>query len=335
MVVLENLVHRVVQAPMAGTSTPELAVTVCKAGGLGFVALGALDAEGAGKAIRAVRQGTDRPFGVNLFCHAPARRNAGREAAWIDTLRPAFQRFGAAPPARLKEIYPGFGGNDAMLSVLLAERPAIVGCHFGLPRPDQIAALKAAGCRLWATATSVAEGRAIVDAGFDAIVAQGYEAGGHRGIFDPHGQDGRLDHLALVQALSPLGLPVVAAGAIMDRAAARQAIAAGAVAVQCGTAFLRAPEAATPPAHRAALSGGRTAMTRAISGRPARCLVNDFTAIEDAGAADYPVAYDIGKALNAAAMARGHAGYGAFWAGTGAAASVARPAAETVLAISP
>lgn len=331
----DRLRHPVVQAPMAGTSTPELAVAVCAAGGLGFVALGALDAGGAVRAIRAVRQATDRPFGVNLFCHAPARRDPAREGAWTNALRPAFARFGAEPPAALSEIYPSFRGNDAMLAVLLAERPAIVGCHFGLPTPEQIAALKGAGCRLWATATSVAEGRAIRDAGFDAIVAQGWEAGGHRGLFDPEGPDDRLDHRALTRALAPLGLPVVAAGAIMDRAAARQAIAAGAVAVQCGTAFLRAPEAATPPAHRAALSDGQTVMTCAISGRPARCLVNDFTAIDGAEGAEYPVAYDIGKALHAAAMARGHAGYGAFWAGTGAAASVARPAAETVLAISP
>lgn len=331
----DHLTHRVVQAPMAGTSTPELAVAVCNAGGFGFVAAGALDAAGTGRAIGAVRQGTARPFGVNLFCHAPARRDAAREAGWIDALRPDFARFGAEPPAALSEIYRSFRGNDAMLSVLLAERPAVVGCHFGLPAPDQIAALKGAGCALWATATSVVEGRAIVEAGFDVIVAQGWEAGGHRGIFDPDGPDRRLDHAALVRALVPLGLPVVAAGAIMDRAAGRAAIAAGAVAVQCGTAFLRAPEAATPAPHRAALSGGRTVMTRAISGRPARCIANAFTGIDDAAAADYPVAYDLGKALNAAALARGDAGYGAFWAGTGAAASVARPAAHTVLAISP
>lgn len=332
---LNTLTHRVVQAPMAGTSTPEMAVAVCEAGGLGFLALGALDAVGAAKAIRAVRQGTERDFGVNLFCHAPARRDAAREATWIQTLEPEFARFGASPPRELAEIYPSFRGNDAMLSVLLAERPAIVGCHFGLPGPDQIVALKAAGCALWATATSLAEGKAIVDAGFDVIVAQGFEAGGHRGIFEPDGPDERLGHLALARALLPLGLPVVAAGGIMDRGAARAAMDAGAAAVQCGTAFLRAPEAATPPAHRAALSGGRTVMTRAISGRPARCLVNDFTAIADAAAADYPVAYDIGKALRAAASAQGHHGYGAFWAGTGAAASLARPAADTVLAISP
>ncbi|WEF24317.1 nitronate monooxygenase [Paracoccus sp. S3-43] len=331
----DDMIHPVVQAPMAGTSTPELAVAVCNAGGLGFLAFGALDAAAAGKAIRAARQGTDRIFGVNLFCHAPTVRDAAREAGWIDALRPVFARFGAEPPASLSEIYPSFRGNDAMLAALLAERPAIVGCHFGLPAPDQIAALKGAGCRLWATATSVDEGRAIRDAGFDVMVAQGWEAGGHRGIFQPDGPDARLDHPALVRALVPLGLPVVAAGAIMDRAAARAAMAAGAVAVQCGTAFLRAPEAATPPAHRAALSGGQTAMTRAISGRPARCLVNDFTAIDDRAVAGYPMAYDIGKALNAAAKARGNDGYGAFWAGTGAAASVARPAAETVLAISP
>lgn len=319
---------------MAGSSTPNLAAAVCKAGGLGFLALGALDPAGASRAIGALRQRARGVFGVNLFCHAPPRRDPAQEAAWIQTLRPRFAQFGASPQ-RLTEIYPTFRDNDAMLAVLLAERPAIVGCHFGLPTRAQIAALKQAGCALWATATSVAEGRAIAGAGFDAIVAQGYEAGGHRGIFDPGGLDERLDHLALVRALIPLGLPVVAAGAIMDRAGARAAIAAGAAAVQCGTAFLRAPEAATPPAHRDALSVGLTAMTRAISGRPARCLVNDFTRIDDAAAADYPLAYDLGKALHAAASARGHHGYGAFWAGTGAAASVARPAAQTVLAISP
>ena len=332
---IEQLRHRVVQAPMAGTSTPALAVAACEAGGFGFVAAGAIDADATRGAIEAVRQGTAKPFGVNLFCHRPAQRDVSREAAWLDRLRPEFAAFDAEPPTELHEIYRSFRVNDAMLRMLVEVRPAVVSFHFGLATAQQIAALKAAGCELWATATSVEEAREIRAAGVDRIVAQGWQAGGHRGIFDPAGPDPRAETLDLVRALQPIGLPIIAAGAIMDRQDAHAAMDAGAVAVQCGTAFLLSPEAATPPAHRAAIAGGKTQMTRAISGRPARCLTNRFTAIEGADAPDYPVTYDAGKALHAAASAKGEAGYGAFWAGTEAARAVARPAAETVVAISP
>ena len=332
---LNDLTHRVVQAPMAGTSTPALAVAVCEAGGLGSVALATLDVAGAGKAIAETRAGTDRPFAVNLFCHRPARRDPARESAWLDRLAPEFARFGAVPPASLREIYPSFRVNDAMLALLVEMRPAAISFHFGLPEPHQLAALRETGAFLLASATSPDEARTIADAGLDAVVAQGWQAGGHRGCHDPDAADERLETLPLVRKLVPLGLPVIAAGAIVTRADARAALEAGAVAVQCGTAFLRSPEATTPPAHRAALSGGKTVMTRAISGRPARGLANRFTAIDDAAAPDYPLTYDAGKALIAAAVAAGDQGYGAFWAGTGAAQAVARPAAETVAAISP
>ncbi|HRO16482.1 MAG TPA: nitronate monooxygenase, partial [Paracoccus sp. (in: a-proteobacteria)] len=198
-----------------------------------------------------------------------------------------------------------------------------------------MAALWDAGAILAATATSPDEGRAILDAGLDAIVAQGWEAGGHRGIFDPDGPDERLSTLDLVRALVPLGLPVIAAGGIMDAEDTRAALQAGAAAVQGGTAFLLAPEAATPPAHRAALAAGRTVVTRAISGRPARACENLFTAIPEDGTPGYPMTYDAGKALNAAAVAAGETGYGPHWAGTGAARAVARPAADTVAALAP
>lgn len=332
---IEKLQHRVVQAPMAGTSTPALAVAVCAAGGLGFVAAGAIDANATRSAIEHVRSGTDRPFGVNLFCHQPAQRNAAVEAAWLDRLRPEFAAYDAVPPTGLREIYRSFRVNDDMLRMLIDAKPAIVSFHFGLATDQQIAALKNAGCELWATATSPEEGHRIRAAGLDRIVAQGWQAGGHRGIFEPSGPDARLETLDLVRALQPVGLPIIAAGAIMDRHDARTAMDAGAVAVQCGTAFLLSPEAATPPAHRAAMSGGGTQMTRAISGRYARCLKNRFTEIEDTGAPDYPLTYDAGKALHAAASAKGETGYGAYWAGTDAARAKSRPAAETVLAISP
>ena len=330
-----KLRHPLIQAPMAGVSTPELAAAVCEAGGLGSVALAALDAQGARNAIARMRELTDRAFAVNLFCHAPPRRDVARETAWLNRLRPEFARFDAVPPAELADGFTSFRVNPAMLQLLVDTSPAVISFHFGLPELAQLTILRETGALLLATATSEAEGRAIADAGLDGIVAQGWQAGGHRGIFNPDGSDERLETLPLIRRLTGLGLPVIAAGGIMTRQHAQQAIGAGAVFVQCGTAFLRSPEAATSDAHRAALSSGTTRMTRAISGRPARCVENLFTEIDGAEAADYPLAYHAGKALNAAAVAAGQYGYGAFWAGTGAAQSVARPAAETVGAISP
>ncbi|RNF34751.1 NAD(P)H-dependent flavin oxidoreductase [Paracoccus methylarcula] len=327
--------HPLIQAPMAGVSTPELAAAVSEAGGLGSVALGALDIPGAKEAISKTRALTARPFAVNLFCHRPARRDHAREAAWLDRLRPEFERFGSAPPDRLAEIYESFRASPAMLATLIEARPAAISFHFGLPEPAQLQALRATGAVLLATATSETEGRAIAEAGLDGIVAQGWQAGGHRGMFDPDTRDERLETLPLIRRLTGLGLPVIAAGGIMTREDARKAMEAGAVAAQCGTAFLLAPEAATSAAHRMALANGRTAMTRAISGRPARGMENLFTAIDGTDAADYPIAYDAGKALNAASLVAGETGYGAFWAGTGGASAIARPAAETVAAISP
>ena len=325
----------VIQAPMAGTSTPELAAAVSNAGGLGSLGLGAMTADAAAEAMDRTASLTARSFGVNVFCHRPTAADPAAEAAWLARLAPHFARFGATPPHALRNIYPSFIESDAMLDAILARRPAMVSFHFGLPRPDQLAALKDSGAVLAATATSLAEAAAISDAGLDAVIAQGWQAGGHRGIFDPDAEDDRAETRSLVRALLPLGLPVIAAGAIMDAADSLAAIDAGASLVQCGTAFLLAPEAATPPAHRAALTAGRTEMTRAISGRPARSCANAFTAIPDDGTPGYPMTYDAGKALNAAALAAGETGYGAQWAGTGAARAVARPAAETVAALDP
>ncbi|MBK4214469.1 nitronate monooxygenase [Paracoccus caeni] len=335
MTMFDRLKHRVVQAPMAGVSTPALAAAVAEAGGFGFVALGAIDAGAAREQIAATRQQTSQPIGVNLFCHRPQARNPELEAKWLAKLAPDFARFDAEPPKALRDIYPSFVENDAMLAALVELQPAVVSFHFGLPRADQISALRDAGAMLWATATSVEEAQAIKDAGIDVLVAQGWQAGGHRGMFDPDAPDERLETLALVRALKPLGLPVVAAGAIMDRNDARAAIEAGAVAVQCGSAFLLSPEAGTTQPHRKAMSEQQTVMTKAISGRPARGLSNLFTRIDDSGTPGYPHTYDAGKALIAAAKAKGETGYGAYWAGTEAARAVARPAAETVAAISP
>ena len=322
----------IIQAPMAGVSTPAMAAAVSNAGGLGSIGVGAVDAGGARTMIEAVRGATNRPFNVNLFCHAPAVRDAAKEAAWIERLRPEFATHRAEPPVALTEIYRSFVEDDAMLAMLLEARPAIVSFHFGLPDAARIAALRDAGMLLIASATSPAEGRTIAAAGIDAVVAQGYEAGGHRGVFDPDGDDERLGTMALTRLLvRTLDLPVIAAGGIMDGAGIAAALTLGAQAAQLGTAFIASPESSADQGYRAALAGAeRTVMTSAISGRPARAIVNRFTALglDPADGPAYPVAYDLGKALNAAAKARGEHGYGAQWAGQAAPLARALPAGE-------
>ncbi|HZC16418.1 MAG TPA: nitronate monooxygenase, partial [Caulobacteraceae bacterium] len=235
--------------------------------------------------------------------------------------------------------YTSFVADTAMLELFLETRPAVVSFHFGLPPPETVARLKAAGIVLFSSATNLDEAERAAAAGVDAIVAQGYEAGGHRGIFDPAAADSQMGVLALTRLLvSRNALPVIAAGAIMDGAGIAAVLELGAEAAQLGTAFIACAESSADAWHRAALFGlgaAQTEMTTLISGRPARCLPNAFTAMNDgalAGVAipDYPIAYDAGKALAAAAKARGEGGFGAQWAGQGAPLARAMPAAELV-----
>ena len=331
----------IVQAPMAGVSSPAMAAAVCAAGGLGSIAVGAMSAELARDAVRAAREAGARPLNVNVFAHEPAKSDTRKEAAWLWRLAPEFERFGMQAPSALREIYTSFLVDDAMLAVLVDTRPEVVSFHFGLPRREQIEALRAAGVVLFATATNIEEARAIESAGCDAIVAQGYEAGGHRGMFDPDVQDSRLGTFALTRlVVRNSSLPVIAAGGIMDGAGIRAALSLGASAAQLGTAFIDTDESLASPAYRERLhgdAGHRTRMTRVISGRPARCLENDIVAwgegVEDADVPDYPIAYDAGKALDAAAKAAGQTGYGAQWAGQGAPLARALPASALMRAL--
>jgi len=328
----------IIQAPMAGTSTPAMAAAVANAGGLGSLGIAAMNAEAARASIAATRERTNRSINVNVFCHQPAKADPALEAAWIQRLKPEFDKVGATPPAALTEIYKSFLVDDDMLAMLLAERPKVVSFHFGLPSAERIRALKDAGILLVSSATSLAEARAGAAAGVDAIVAQGYEAGGHRGVFDQRAHDDRLGAMALTRILArDIALPVIAAGGIMDGAGIAAALKLGAAAVQLGTAFIGTQESMADEGYRAALFGDaahHTTMTAAISGRLARCLANRFTAIgadiAPAEIAAYPIAYDLGKALNAAAKARGEFGYGAQWAGQGAPLARAMPAADLV-----
>ncbi|MGO4549790.1 NAD(P)H-dependent flavin oxidoreductase [Lysobacter sp. 2RAF19] len=325
---LETLGVRVpiFQSPMAGVSSPAMAAAVSAAGGLGALGVGAMSAAQATQAIAATRALHRGPLNVNVFAHRPAVADAAKSREWLARLAPEFQRFDAQPPQALREIYTSFRADDAMLAALVEARPAVVSFHFGLPTEAQRDALHAAGIVLIASATSLSEARAIEAAGLDAIVAQGYEAGGHRGVFDPDAPDDRLGTMALVRVLvRATPLPVIAAGGLMDGAGIRAALALGARAAQLGTAFIDTDESLANAGYRARLhsdAAHHTIMTRAISGRPARCLANDFTrlgaTVPDAAIPDYPIAYDAGKALAQVADSHRQSGYGAQWAGQGA-----------------
>ncbi len=327
-----------VQAPMAGVSTPSLAAAVCEAGGLGSIGVGATDATGARVMIEKLRADTSRPFNVNLFVHAAAKADAARGALWLERLAPVFAEFDAVVPDRLRTIYRSFADDPDMLAMLLDVAPPIVSFHFGIPPAATLAALRERGIYLIASATSVAEARTIEAAGIDAIVAQGIEAGGHRGIFDPEGVDDALGVVALTQQiLRETRLPVIAAGGIMDGAGIAAMLDLGADAAQLGTAFIGCPESSADDGYRAALASPaayHTTLTRLVSGRPARALANRFTALADrlgdCTPPDYPIAYDAGKALNAAARDKGEFGFGAQWAGQGAPLARAMPAADLV-----
>jgi nitronate monooxygenase len=331
----------IIQAPMAGVSTPAMAAAVSTCGGLGSLGLGGSSVDEARRMIEQFRKLHHGPLNVNLFCHAPGVADRDREAAWIARFEGTFAEFGAAAPAALTEPYESFIGNEAMLALLLELRPRVVSFHFGLPAPEVVARLKAAGTVLMASATSVAEARLVRDAGLDAVIAQGWEAGGHRGTFDPDAPDDRIGTVALVRLLvDAIDLPVVAAGGVMDGAGIAAMLRLGAAAAQLGTAYVLTNESAASESYRAALRSDaafHTVMTRVISGRPARSLASEFTdtgsLIADGAVPGYPIAYHLGKALNAAALAAGRTGFGAYWAGQAAPLARATSAATLTTAL--
>ena len=324
---------------MAGVSTPELAAAVSNAGALGSIAIGASSVAKAQEMITQTKSLTDHSFTVNVFCHRTAVADSSREAAWLVHLKPFFDEFQATPPKVLIEPYKSFIDNRPMLEMLLSERPPVVSFHFGLPPIEWIQALKAAGIVTFACATSLAEAHLIEESGVDALVAQGCEAGGHRGVFEPEREVEKLDTMTLVKAIAAHSrLPIIAAGGIMDGQGMAQAMKEGACAVQLGTAFILCLESSANEAFRIALKSDRsrfTAFTSAISGRAARGIVNRMytevgTAVGAPAVPDYPIAYDAGKALSAAAAAKGNHDFAVHWAGQGAPLARELPAAELV-----
>lgn len=333
-----KLRYPIIQAPMAGVSTPELAAAVTEAGALGSISVGASTPEQAEKMILATQALTHGAINVNLFCHTSPLRNPSLEQQWIAKFHDLFRRYDAPLPSRLSEIYATFNHNQPMLEVLLNTRPTAISFHFGLPEKQVIKQLKALGIVTLASATNLNEVAEIEACGIDFIIAQGMEAGGHRGIFYPDREDSMMSTFTLVQAIKQASqLPVIAAGGIMNGSgiAAMQRI--GAAGSQLGTAFILCPESAASPAYRAALKSKQvqdTVFTSAISGRPARCLNNAFCKMTQdipvQSIPDYPLTYALGKALANAATAKGEPGFAAQWAGQGVSLARELPARQLV-----
>jgi nitronate monooxygenase len=328
--VLDDLAVPIVQAPLAGgPSTPALAAAVCNAGGLGFVAAGYKSPDAMSDDIARTRTATNRPFGVNVF--VPGREPADPAAvrAYAERLGPEAHRAGVALGA------PAFDDDEfgAKLAALRRERVAVVSFTFGCPPADVVAELQGLGSEVWVTVTDVDEARAAGQAGADALVVQGVEAGGHRAAFVD--RDDRVDYglLALLQLVSArVDLPLVATGAIATGAAVAAVLVAGAAAAQVGTAFMRCPEAGTSPAHRAALqSPGATGLTRAFSGRLARGIVNRLQA-EHTSAAPiaYPEVHHLTAPLRAHGRSAGDPDLVNLWAGQAHELARDAPAAEVV-----
>lgn len=330
--------YPIILAPMAGTVTPTLAAAVSNAGGLGSIGIGSATPDAARDMIEQTQALTDRPFNVNFFCHQPPVRDSAIEKAWINYLAPLFAEFEAEPPKELVEQGRSFIADDDYLRVVLENRPAVVSFHFGLPRPDQLVAIKAAGIVTLATATNLTDARRIAAAGIDGIVAQGIEAGGHRGIIDFGLDDQRLPtHVLVSQLVKHVDLPVIATGGIMNGQGIRAALEIGAVAAQIGTAFILCPESAANDGYRNALTSeasASTTLTPTLSGRPARGLFNRYIRYAEDPASpqlpEYPVVYDATRQLIAAAASHGSVDVAVHWAGQGAPLVREMPAAALV-----
>ncbi|MBX6167459.1 MAG: nitronate monooxygenase [Thermobispora bispora] len=327
-----DLDRPVVAAPMAGgPSTPELAAAVSNAGGLGFLAAGYLSAEALAERISAARKLTTGPLGVNLFVPQPSTVTGAELARYAAALAGEARRYGAEPGE------PRFDDDAwaAKLDVVAELRPEVVSFTFGVASAAECARLRAAGITTVGSVTSAEEARRAVAAGVDALVVQGPGAGGHRATFDPLATPNPepLDRL-LAAVRAAVDVPVAAAGGLVDADGVARVLAAGAVAAQCGTAFLLAGEAGTSAVQRSALTDPRfteTVVTKAFSGRYARGLRNRFIDEHDAEAPlGYPQVHHLTAPLRAAAARAGDPHGTNIWAGTGFRRITAAPAAEIV-----
>jgi nitronate monooxygenase len=311
----------VIQAPMAGVQGSALAIAVSKAGGLGSLPCAMLDVDGIGRELAAIRAATSRPFNVNFFCHNEPAFDAERDGRWRTTLAPYFEEHGIDPASI------GTGPGRAPFSAEIADvlegfSPPVVSFHFGLPSAVLLARVKAMGAKVLSTATTVDEARWLEAHGVDAVIAQGLEAGGHRGMFLSSDLSTQVGTLALVpQVVAAVRIPVIAAGGIADAAGVAAVLALGAAGVQVGTAYLLCPEATTGRLHRAALTSAsprHTAVTNLFTGRPARGIVNRLIrelGPMSAAAPAFPLAVPAVSALRARAEVLERDDFTTMWAG--------------------
>jgi nitronate monooxygenase len=314
----------IIQAPMAGVQGSALAVAVSNAGGLGSLPAALLGPDALRQELAAIRAQTDKPFNVNFFCHTPQTTDAQREAAWRELLAPYYEEFGIAITTNADR------GGRAPFSTEIADvldefRPAVVSFHFGLPSSGLFTRVKSWGSKVLSSATTVDEARWLESRGVDAIIAQGFEAGGHRGMFLSDDVTTQLGTLALVpQIVAVVKTPVIAAGGIADAKGVRAALSLGAVGVQVGTAYLLCPETSTSALHRAALkssAAAHTALTNVFTGRPARAIVNRF--VKEVGpinsaAPAFPLAAAAVTPLRSHAESVGSGDFSPLWCGQNA-----------------
>jgi len=328
---LIKIEHPIVLAPMAGAIDHELAAEVAEAGGLGSIPCAMLEIEQIRDQVAKYRARTNQPLNLNFFCHnAPELSNA-REAAWRERLAPYYRELGIDPAAPVPNSSRR-PFDEAICDLLLELKPEVASFHFGLPEPALFQRVKRAGIVTFSSATTVAEARWLEERGVDAIIAQGYEAGGHRGIFLSDSIATQPGTFALVPQIVDAGrVPVIAAGAVSDARGIAAAFMLGASAVQIGTAFLFCPESKISAPYRAALREARddgTALTNLMTGRPARGLMNrlmrDLGPISEAPA--FPLAAGAIAPLRARAEAACSGDFTPLWSGQAAALGVEMPA---------
>ncbi len=325
----------IIQAPMAGAQTHPLAVAVAKAGGLGSLPCALLSAEQIRQEVAAFRElAPGKPINLNFFCHQPPIPDAAREQAWRMRLRGYYLELGLDPdgPVPTSVRHPF---DEAACALIEALRPGIVSFHFGLPEPALLGRVKAAGAKVLASATTVDEARWLAERGCDAVIAQGFEAGGHRGVFLRDEVYSQVGTFALVpQIADAIDLPVIATGGIADARGIRAALALGATAVQIGTAYLLTPEAKIAAPHRAALQSPHaavTALTNLFTGRPARGIINRLMREQgplSEAAPAFPLSGGALAPLRAASEPQGSGDFMSLWAGQAAALAKEQGAAE-------
>jgi nitronate monooxygenase len=324
----------VIQAPMAGVQGSALAVAVSNAGGLGSLPCAMLAPDAMRKELAAIAAQTSKPYNVNFFCHVPPTPSAEREAAWRAALAPYYAELGIDPAT--VPAGPGRLPFTREAADVLAEfRPPVVSFHFGLPAAELLARVRSWGARILSSATTVAEARWLEAQGVDAIIAQGLEAGGHRGLFLSDDTTTQVGTFALVpQIARAVRVPVIAAGGIADARGVAAAMALGAAGAQVGTAYLLCPEATTSAVHRAALKSDAarvTALTNLFTGRPARGIVNrlmrELGPMSPAAPA-FPLATAAIAPLRARAESLGSGDFSPLWAGQNTAGCKEIPAGQ-------